>query len=435
MNQEEIDREKREILKIIEGDNTRLDKLNRITGRAEKATGSILGASFVASFTPLAPVAIIGAFAGLGSAIVGFGAGIARRLEENRLQKAYDRLQKLYEEQKKLNKRNKKEQMNKEFIEQLAFVNENIKSQESGIYDYLNSMGGFNSINHTGLPYINFKGKNVLTDDKPDDQKEHLAYRTGYNMGRFLQLFVMEKINSSNDGISFINVLENNPELQNVYEGVKALVDFTSKNVVQTDDEFNYLVSLYNGKSLDPKNVYLNEKNQYSIIIEDGSVVSYTGGEGILPSYDIYTGPYSYNYKPTEENPDKGKPTTLIGLFAMIHDEMYLQRGYFDQFADKVFLNRINNNWDRYQTLGEKIVAEVAYKYFSTMGNYLSELLGKDKVLFYDNPRINMSFENGLIEGLKSVDYHNIIKDGTVKMEQIENRKTFKVIRIKNFVN
>ena len=128
--------------------------------------------------------------------------------------------------------------------------------------------------------------------------------------------------------------------------------------------EYKRISSIYNGRCIAPNKVYINQSSNLSIVDEIGTVQSYTGTKGPIPSYDTFCGPMGPNDKP---------PMTLLGTYCMMHDIGYDREGYFNVEEDFKLISRISQNFTRmgYQ---EKVVAQVAVQWFSNVGIVLGTL-------------------------------------------------------------
>lgn len=152
---------------------------------------------------------------------------------------------------------------------------------------------------------------------------------------------------------------------------VKVVYGFLSQKIPDFEKslgpEYTKIASIYNGKCLAPGKVYQNTKGQFSIVDEVGIINTYTGTSGSVPNYDTWVGPYGPNDK---------APTTLVGVYAFLHDIGYDNLGYFNVTEDLKLLSRISQNFTRmgYQ---ERVVAQVTMQYFSNVGIVLGALKTK----------------------------------------------------------
>lgn len=120
-----------------------------------------------------------------------------------------------------------------------------------------------------------------------------------------------------------------------------------------------------------------------------------------LPNFDEYGGPFSRN---------KDAPTTLSGLFYMLHDIDYTNRGYFDLESDLKLISRLDNNINRFESNSEVAFANLAIQYFSTIGFTLASFKGRLFKTEEQEPDQEILFhflqESGLVP--KTIDHSQI---------------------------
>lgn len=160
------------------------------------------------------------------------------------------------------------------------------------------------------------------------------------------------------------------PYLLSFHKKVSKLI-----NARNLGNEYAEIERVYNGLNMTlqgnlRQSIDQNKLKIYLITDEVGELFTHRENTSrfYLPSFDEYGGPYSRN---------KDAPDTISGLFYMMHDIDYTNRGYFDVQSDLKLISRLNNNIERFESNSEIAFANLAIQYFSTIGFTLGSFKGR----------------------------------------------------------
>lgn len=200
-----------------------------------------------------------------------------------------------------------------------------------------------------------------------------LTYDDGRNLGSFIVAATFDTAEKGPD--AGVEAILRNPDLFHVAKNFTEYLH--AKNLQGLD--YYAIRDTYNGLSISPIAVQINDAGHYWILDEIGSPQEYTGPSAppgsnplwlaangfIPPIHGIWVGPKS---------PNNGLPVDLLDTYAMMHDIDY-ENGWFDQTGDFKLISRIENNYGRMGYL-EAAVGRFTVKWFSTVGYALAQLKG-----------------------------------------------------------
>jgi len=210
-----------------------------------------------------------------------------------------------------------------------------------------------------------FKNKNAPKKEEiivKDDGSILDPYDLGFDVGKLIAKTEIHIREGYDEAQAMQKVLIEEPDLIYLYADVWKY----EHNQGSTDikDLLNR-VRIYDGKGINPENVFQNDKGQFCIVNEVNETKCYTGSinPGFPTLHGVWTGPNS---------PNNLAPISLLDTYAMLHDIGYDEEGYFDFFdSDLILISRIINNLDRMEP-EEREKALVTMNYFSTIGYTLS---------------------------------------------------------------
>lgn len=199
-----------------------------------------------------------------------------------------------------------------------------------------------------------------------DDERVILVqpYKVGYDVGRIIGELAFAAVR--NKKMTYDEVFAKFPETSYLSDDFIFFDKLTSK--LEKDKKIHYqFLRVYNGKSIRQQDVITAADGTFSIKDEMGYTITYTGNVGKYETMNGYwTGPFSPNNK---------TPVNLLDTYALMHDQLYLERGLFDKLADDIFIHRVNSNIRRMGPV-ERIRARAVTAYYSTISNKLALIKG-----------------------------------------------------------
>lgn len=219
------------------------------------------------------------------------------------------------------------------------------------------------------------------------------------------------------------------------------LLEKTSEFVLPLDDPDYIAVSaVYDGSGLYNQMGVMSPEGEISVIDETGKKIiwkydSYNDYPVISPIYDAeYKGPngelsgWIGLNSPNNAIPmNDGVKVSLMSTIAFLHDCGYKEFGSFNKFSDMQLLSRYNAQKENFTyTPDEKIVADLAANWFSTLGFIFRELFGNDpnnesivKGLYKETFNVDLTPEN--VEALKEEVKYEVSKSVSGISSQEQN--------------
>jgi hypothetical protein len=201
--------------------------------------------------------------------------------------------------------------------------------------------------------------------------KKEEARTKGKDLGSFISKTATEMLVGAAQNEKGSNVVSgiydkvfgSNPLLSYLAPGLE---NFQAQMTLPTNEDYQKIAAVYNGKNLDYRNVLetVNADGTKDFSAKDELGITHTwfgawnNHPVIQPIYGVFVGLNS---------PNNAKPVSLLDLFAMFHDIDYKQFGNFNQTADYKLISRVFNNLNRFNPQ-EKQMALLTVKYFSTVG-------------------------------------------------------------------
>ena len=172
------------------------------------------------------------------------------------------------------------------------------------------------------------------------------------------------------------------------YYLVNKLLDTTGNLVVPTDEEYQKVAEIYNGKdnnfaeqlaktTFDGSNTIWTEYDEtgqeYSWIFPLMNL-TYTPMKSI---WGVYCGLASPNNSVPLRGIINGRVVeSFLDKVSFYHDLDYGRYGNFSLLADQKMISRISQNKDKLVFPGEELVANTAVNYFSTLGSVMRKMMG-----------------------------------------------------------
>lgn len=308
------------------------------------------------------------------------------------------------------------------------------------IYDYFGGEGSYESFKSGVYQTLDDVKKVAYFDIQ--NQKEEDIVKFMKDLNKSHEQIAKDVANFSNDLTLELSKSKelNNSTIANTINKLKKvnpiyfyladkLLSVSGEFVLPTDEDYNKVSEIYNGKGLfeEPVNqrATLNNTEFYSL--------DETGKEWVwkYPEYNNYTvvppiwGVYTGINSPNNQLPISGLVNgelkqSYLDKVAFQHDIMYHDFGSFNKFADYVLISRISQNLDKMIFEGERETALVAMNYFSTLGKVVRKLYG-------DN------VSEGIIKDLYK-DVYNVVltEENTEELKKMTRKEIGDIITTQN---
>ncbi len=197
----------------------------------------------------------------------------------------------------------------------------------------------------------------------------------GYSAGQFIIEAVLRGLDDK-DGIK--KLLVEKPQFMAI---ASEYMEYVRTRPVLDQTDYQQVKKIYNGKSLNRDDVFVNKEGHFAIVDETGQEEFYSGkalypknastfkaiATGFIPPLmGVWVGPKSYN---------NDYPVNLVDTYSMMHDIEYNHHGWFYLPGDLKYISRLSQNLGRMGTM-EAYVGKFAIKWFSTAGRALALTLG-----------------------------------------------------------
>lgn len=175
------------------------------------------------------------------------------------------------------------------------------------------------------------------------------------------------------------------------YYLVNKLLDTTGNLVVPTNEEYQKVAAVYNGKDN-------NFAEQIAKTTFDGTNTLWTEYDEIGQEYSWIFPLMNLTYTPIKSiwgvycgisSPNNGPPLrgiingrvveSFLDKVSFFHDLDYGRYGNFSLLADQKMISRISQNKDKLVFPGEELVANTAVNYFSTLGSVMRKMMGSQE--------------------------------------------------------